>query len=167
MIAVGCGRENCVRVRVVHARFLAISRRSDVCVRQIYRYREQNRKWMPVLTLSHPDIVHDVSWAPNVGRSYHLIATACKDKGVRIWRVEDDAAAEIYVSFEHQAEVWRVSWNVTGTVLSSSGDDGKVRLYRGAHIFVLHWHRSAHSAAPSADYMDEWHCTSVISPPNN
>lgn len=28
------------------------------------------------------------------------------------------------------AEVWRVKWNVTGTVLASSGDDGKVRLWK-------------------------------------
>lgn len=32
---------------------------------------------------------------------------------------------------DHQAEVWRVEWNVTGTVLSSSGDDGKIRLWKG------------------------------------
>ena len=28
------------------------------------------------------------------------------------------------------AEVWRVEWNITGTVLASSGDDGYVRLWR-------------------------------------
>ena len=28
-------------------------------------------------------------------------------------------------------QVWRVSWNITGTVLSSSGDDGCVRLWKG------------------------------------
>ena len=28
------------------------------------------------------NVVHDVSWAPNMGRSYHLIAVACKDKSV-------------------------------------------------------------------------------------
>ena len=30
------------------------------------------------------------------------------------------------------SQVWKVEWNVTGTVLSSSGDDGKVRLWKGA-----------------------------------
>lgn len=30
-------------------------------------------------------------------------------------------------------QVWRVSWNVTGTVLASSGDDGRVRLWKGTN----------------------------------
>jgi nucleoporin SEH1 len=29
-----------------------------------------------------------------------------------------------------QGEVWRVEWNVTGTVLSCSADDGAVRMWR-------------------------------------
>lgn len=33
---------------------------------------------------------------------------------------------------DHQgAQVWRVAWNVTGTILASSGDDGCVRLWKG------------------------------------
>ena len=35
--------------------------------------------------------------------------------------------------FDHQgAQVWRVEWNVTGTTLASSGDDGCIRLWKGS-----------------------------------
>ncbi|AET38004.1 Seh1p Ecym_2258 [Eremothecium cymbalariae DBVPG len=33
---------------------------------------------------------------------------------------------------DHKGEVWSVSWNLTGTILSSSGDDGKVRLWKSS-----------------------------------
>lgn len=38
--------------------------------------------------MGHQDDVNDVAWAPNMGRSYHLVATACKDKFVRIWKLK-------------------------------------------------------------------------------
>ena len=110
--------------------------------------------------------MHCVSWAPNLGRSYHLIATASADGRVRIFKVAPEDAREFCVCIfsakqkkyfgrnknfsnwfhflaaggdeatrswssrelaqfsEHAAEVWRVEWNVTGSTLASSGDDG-------------------------------------------
>ena len=44
---------------------------------------------------------------------------------------------------DHNGEVWSVSWNLTGTILSSAGDDGKVRLWK-------------------ATYSNEFKCMSVI-----
>jgi WD40 repeat protein len=32
---------------------------------------------------------------------------------------------------EHNSTVWRVCWNIIGTVLASSGDDGFVRMWKG------------------------------------
>ena len=31
----------------------------------------------------------------------------------------------------HDSQVWRVSWNVIGTILVSSGADGCVRMWKG------------------------------------
>ena len=44
---------------------------------------------------------------------------------------------------EHAASVWRVCWNITGTILASSGDDGCVKLWK-------------------ANYLDNWACVSTL-----
>lgn len=36
----------------------------------------------------------------------------------------------------HNSQVWRVSWNITSTLLASSGDDGCVRLWKGGKQFL-------------------------------
>ncbi|KAG5728171.1 Nucleoporin SEH1 [Termitomyces sp. T112] len=88
--------------------------------------------------------VTSVSWAPSCGRSYHLIATGSRDGCVRIWRVrpgedldrEDDDeegkwTASVVADFDqHKSAIGRVEWNITGTVLSSTGNDGRVRLWK-------------------------------------
>lgn len=38
--------------------------------------------------------------------------------------------------FSFIRQVWRVSWNITGTILASSGDDGCVRLWKGDFIYL-------------------------------
>lgn len=37
---------------------------------------------------------------------------------------------------DHSCTVWRVSWNLTGTILSSSGDDGYVRMWK-SNIYIF------------------------------
>jgi len=49
---------------------------------------------------------------------------------------------------EHGSQVWRVSWNITGTILASSGDDGCVRLWK-------------------ANYLDNWKCVTVLKSDTN
>ncbi|KAM7338241.1 hypothetical protein ACRRTK_001725 [Alexandromys fortis] len=86
---------------------------------QIFEYNENTRKYAKAETLmTVTDPVHDIAFSPNLGRSFHILAIATKD-------------------------VWRVSWNITGTVLASSGDDGSVRLWK-------------------ANYMDNWKCTGIL-----
>lgn len=165
---------------------------SSLVVR-VFGYSPSARRWVPMVELrGHLDSVHDVAWAPCVGRSYHLIATAGQDGRIGLWKLQAAseaststdsdgsalsaaeggaavrapaaaprltagtatapgavaaaAAAEAHgmntrrlpgaavdalaaaVFEDHHAAVWRVAWNVTGTVLASSGDDGTLRL---------------------------------------
>ncbi|KAG6860494.1 hypothetical protein C0995_010531 [Termitomyces sp. Mi166 len=88
--------------------------------------------------------VTSVSWAPSCGRSYHLIATGSRDGRVRIWRVkpgedlsgedeeeEEKWTASVVADFDqHRSAIGRVEWNITGTILSSTGNDGRVRLWK-------------------------------------
>ncbi|TFK64199.1 WD40 repeat-like protein [Pluteus cervinus] len=100
-----------------------------------------------------PYAITSVAWAPSCGRSYHLIATGGRDGKVRIWKVkpneegggagagdldayesgEDEMkwSATVVADFDqHKSAVGRVEWNITGTVLSSVGNDGRVRLWK-------------------------------------
>ncbi|KAI2652572.1 Nucleoporin SEH1 [Labeo rohita] len=122
---------------------------------QIYEYNENTRKYAKAETLmTVTDPVHDIAFAPNLGRSFHVLAIATKD--VRIFKLiplrRDSANSSGPTKFEvqvmaqfdsHNSQVWRVSWNITSTLLASSGDDGCVRLWK-------------------ANYMDNWKCTGIL-----
>lgn len=146
---------------------------------RIYRHNANGKFRAAEELTGHRGLVRDVSWAVSMGRSYHLIATACKDGHVRIYKLtavsgkltvvrphnirtasgrsktgalsqglggvndlgpsedgEDDVEkwdVQMVADFgDHKSEVWKVSWNSTGTILSSTGDDGKVRLWKQA-----------------------------------
>ncbi|XP_053252573.1 nucleoporin SEH1 isoform X3 [Podarcis raffonei] len=122
---------------------------------QIYEYNENTRKYAKAETLmTVTDPVHDIAFAPNLGRSFHILAVATKD--VRIFTLKPlrkeltsssgltKFEVQLVAQFDnHNSQVWRVSWNITGTVLASSGDDGCVRLWK-------------------ANYMDNWKCTGIL-----
>lgn len=130
----------------------------------IYRYDDGQRSWLEALRLpGHatssgvPRGVLHVSFAPNVGRSFHLIATCGKDNQLKVHRVKrsnankagdgDDGGNSsplVYESTEllEQKSAWKCAWNVTGTVLSSSGD-GRVSLWK-------------------SDFKGKWKCVSEI-----
>lgn len=110
-------------------------------------------KYVKICNLpEHNGLIRSVSWAPSMGRSYHLIATGCKDGYIRIFKATEAENGEFKIDMvaqlnDHRQEVWRVSWNATGTILSSAGDDGKVRLWK-------------------CTYMNEWQCMSEINSSN-
>ncbi|CAM9201161.1 unnamed protein product [Phaeothamnion confervicola] len=123
----------------------------------VWRYDGATRAWQMVCELErHDRMVCDVDWAPAAGRSFHLIATAGRDNKLKVCRfvfrscqavlggmvwsggvhrlrraeVGAEAPREPAALLLEGAEVWRVSWNVTGTVLVSSGSDPEVRVWK-------------------------------------
>ncbi|THH28461.1 hypothetical protein EUX98_g5727 [Antrodiella citrinella] len=117
-----------------------------------------------------PFAITSVSWAPSCGRSYHLIATGSRDGKVRIWRVKPPALSDeadfdgdvdgegaeskwtggVVGEFDdHKSSVGRVEWNVTGTVLSSAGNDGRIRLWKATAGNV--WRPAGHIGVEQAD----------------
>ena len=78
-----------------------------------------------------------------------MIAAGGQDRNVRVWTVrpEEEGKQEaggdsrktkpFKLSVikseklgEHEGDIWSVRWNVTGTVLATSGDDGRVKLWK-------------------------------------
>jgi len=101
----------------------------------VLRYIESSRQWNPILVLPPPprgDVL-DVAWAPNVGRRYHYIASA-EAQQLRIFKLARSMEGEkLELESTQTLEVsnaWRCQWNVTGTVLASSGDRGIVQLWK-------------------------------------
>ncbi|KAF8476098.1 WD40-repeat-containing domain protein, partial [Kalaharituber pfeilii] len=56
---------------------------------RIYRQKSNNKYKATEELLGHNNLVRSIAWAPTMGRSYHLIATACKDGHVRIFKLTD------------------------------------------------------------------------------
>lgn len=104
----------------------------------IYRYSESARAWQALLQLPSPERgdVLDVAWAANVGRRFHYIASA-EGGQLRIYKLNrenDEQSKEKHLSLASSQTIntntWRCQWNVTGTVLASSGDGGIVQLWK-------------------------------------
>jgi len=110
---------------------------------KVWSFNEDHRKWQPLPwdelkgVDATKNTVYDVSWAPNVGRKYHLLACCSGDgtKELRIWKIpggdrmfkQTDPERDCVVCEHEAGQAKRVSWNMTGTILASSGDDGKAK----------------------------------------
>jgi len=130
----------------------------------VYRYSDASRTWGLYLKLEGHDSprrgVLDVAWSPDVGRSYHLISSCGRDGVLKVHRLKksgtgsseagNNATAtgsglqlESSQKLDTEADAWRCAWNVTGTVLASSGDSGVVKLWK-------------------SDFRGNWKCVSDV-----
>jgi len=83
-----------------------------------------------------------LAWAPACGRDYHLIAAGHRDGRARIWkgRTGPDPAFHLDTELDHHlgpaadsrppGGVAKCHWNLTGSVLSTSAADGKIRIWK-------------------------------------
>jgi WD40 repeat protein len=83
---------------------------------------------------AHEGAVTCVSWAPSMGRAYHMIATCGKDTSVKLyyasWSSETGWSLTLGAQLPgHAQEVQKVEFNATGTLLASSSDDGELRMW--------------------------------------
>jgi len=116
-------------------------------VASIWRMDKDRKRWRETEKFKHDAAVNHVAWAPNLGRSFHMIATASSDGTAKIWRVKGkakdddesilrDGVVEVSLiqTLPHEVanktcEVFQVEWNLTATTLATSCDDGIVRLW--------------------------------------
>lgn len=169
--------------------WIAVSVLDDAMV---FKFDSQSGKYLRMGELpGHQGLIRDIEWAPVFGRSYGMVATACKDGMVRVYTLKPstsrkgsnggeesgrgerrenprghasasntsdmfekrpvqgfETAAEapkvepqesydialIHESDLHNGEVWRVTWNSSGTILASTGDDGQVRFWKSVFM---------------------------------
>jgi nucleoporin SEH1 len=117
----------------------------------IWRMDKERKRWRQVSDqMVHSAVINHVAWAPNMGRSFHMIATASSDGTAKIWQIKDKAREDgdsilgdgnievvLMQTLSHKqggesstpCEVFRVEWNLTATTLATSCDDGIVRLW--------------------------------------
>jgi len=116
----------------------------------LWRMDTERKKWRQISSqIIHNGTINHIAWAPNMGRSFHMIATASSDGTARIWKVQkpnpiaesdsvlgdDQVEVSLMQELKHPSsdgslcEVFRVEWNLTATMLSTSGDDSIVRLW--------------------------------------
>ena len=77
--------------------------------------------------------VHDISFAPNPGRSFNTLAIAYSDLQVVDFVVTELGKIKVIVREmleQNKVEVWKVSWSILGTTLCTTGDDGILKLWK-------------------------------------
>lgn len=98
----------------------------------IYRYADAQRSWAAILQLEAGKNLLSVAWAPNVGRRFHWLAAASDTDGLVIYKLKRGKVELLVESAQDDIKeaVWQCRWNATGTVLTTAGDMGLLRIWK-------------------------------------
>lgn len=81
---------------------------------------------------THSDWIRDVAWSPSIIPNTNIVASCSEDRTVIIWTQKGGLGNEwngvVLQTFEDP--VWRLSWNMTGSVLAVSSGDSNVTLWK-------------------------------------
>eukprot|EP00039_Didymoeca_costata_P027238 m.17919 g.17919 ORF g.17919 m.17919 type:complete len:323 (-) comp6142_c0_seq1:161-1129(-) len=110
---------------------------SEVGKIQVWETQESRRLGLAEgVNLQVQEDVVNVAFAPNLGRSFQLLAGACSKK-VRIWKIASSGMeggskydTRLELEHEHVDEIWRLAWNVTGTALAATANDGRILIFQ-------------------------------------
>nr|BAJ10726.1 WD40 repeat nucleoporin similar to SEH1 [Lotus japonicus] len=127
------------------------SNTSELNSAKVWEFDQAHQRWLPVAELAVPedkgDQVYAVAWAPNIGRTYEIIAVATH-KGLAIWHLglnpDHDGrlpVERVAVLSGHDGMVWQMEWDMSGMTLATTGQDGMVRLWQSNLNGV--WHQQA------------------------
>lgn len=118
---------------------------------QIYAYDDSKKDFICMTTLylddynSHLDTITSVEWAPQFGRSYHMIGSCSLDKKIIIWKFyfdydfENDQFKNMRIDptkicqvlcVENPNPVHRISFNINATVLSTNDSQGLIKIFK-------------------------------------
>jgi protein transport protein SEC13 len=94
-------------------------------------YDEETQEWKEEKKFTdHQDWVRDVAWSPNVGVPNRILATCSQDRTVKMYEQTEDGWNLLPQVPKFEEAVWRLSWNVSGTILAITTGDNKVTLLK-------------------------------------
>lgn len=148
MLAIGCkDSESQIKKQLAHGGKITEEKSKSIHNDNLLMiYKETEDEWKLLKYMSYPNpsektldfqhkqTVNDVAWGPVLGRSFDVLAS-CGKEGIFVWylRFENNTinitkAGKIMEGGD--VIVWRVSWNMMGTVLASSDNKRVIKLWK-------------------------------------
>lgn len=89
-------------------------------------------EWTRTLQISKDIDVISISWAPNIGRRYHLVAFGARNPGepIRVAKIQNEECHIYDLPNKSAGACIRLSWNLTGSLLACALDNGETLVYK-------------------------------------